>query len=355
MLSAQNLSFKLIFVILFFPSAILSRDGIPQLHRFEDSRVSMACTYTIALYGDDPKQLPLITAAALDEVDRIDSLMSHYDRDSPLSRINREAGQGPVLVEPELFHFLQRCVGYSRESNGAFDVTVGPLMKAWGFFRGEGRIPWFFELWSVLRRVGYQHLILDGQQRTVQFERSGMELDLGGIAKGYAVDRVVTLLSEQHIGSAFVSAGGSTLYGLGAPPGSLGWEVKLRDPLDPHNSKKSAATVVLKNQCLSVSGNYEKFFKVRGVTYSHIMDPRTGRPVENMLSVAVVTNSGTDGDALDNAFYVEGVEKGKALLPHYPGTEVFFFLPERDKAWKMTRLSEQSRLQSEENPPPGTR
>ena len=99
---------------------------------------------------------------------------------------------------------------------------MGPLMKAWGFFRGEGRVPWSFELWSVLRKVGYQHLRLDATQRTIQFERSGMELDLGGIAKGYAVDRVVELLKEQHIERAFVSAGGSTLYGLGAPPDSSG-------------------------------------------------------------------------------------------------------------------------------------
>ena len=315
----------------------------PKLHRFEDSRVSMACTYTVVVYGTDPKQLPLITTAALDEVDRIDALMSNYKPESPLSQINREAGEHAVLVEPELFHFLERCVRYSQQSEGAFDVTVGPLMKAWGFFRGEGRIPWSFELWNVLRKVGYQHLRLDSMQRTIQFARSGMELDLGGIAKGYAVDRVVELLKEQRIERAFVSAGGSTLYGLGAPPDTPGWEVKVQDPLAPHDPKKSATTVVLNNKCLSVSGNYEKFFKVRGVTYSHIMDPRTGRPVENMLSVAVITQNGTDGDALDNSFYVQGVEKGKALLPLYPGIEVLFFLPDGEKAWKMVRLGSEKR------------
>ena len=330
-------------VVLVVSTLQATESGSPTLHRFEDSRVSMACTYTVVVYGTDPKQLPLITTAALDEVDRIDALMSNYKPESPLSQINREAGQHPVLVEPELFRFLERCVRYSQQSEGAFDITVGPLMKAWGFFRGEGRIPWFFELWNVLRNVGYQHLRLNASQRTVQFARAGMELDLGGIAKGYAVDRVVELLKEQRIEQAFVSAGGSTLYGLGAPPDSPGWEVKLQDPLTPHDPKKSAATVLLKNQCLSVSGNYEKFFKVRGVTYSHIMDPRTGRPVENMLSVAVITQTGTDGDALDNAFYVQGVEKGKALLPLYPGLEVFFFLPEGDKAWKMVRLASEKR------------
>jgi FAD:protein FMN transferase len=298
----------------------------------------MACTYAIVVYGPNPKQLPLITTAALDEVDRIDDLMSNYKPDSPLSRINREAAEKPVIVEPELFRFLQKCLRYSQQSEGAFDITVGPLMKAWGFFRGEGRIPWFFELWNVLRKVGYQHLILDERQKTVQFARSGMELDLGGIAKGYAVDRVVELLKEQKIERGLISAGGSTLYGLGAPPDTPGWEVKLRDPILPHDSGKSPATVCLKNQSLSVSGNYEKFFKIRGVTYSHIMDPRTGRPAENMLSVAVVSQNGTDGDALDNMFYVQGVEKGKALLPLYPGIEVFFFLPGNDKPWKMVRL-----------------
>jgi len=330
-------------VVLVVSTLQAKESNSPKLHRFEDSRVSMACTYTVVVYGTDPKQLPLITTAALDEVDRIDALMSHYKPESPLSQINREAGQHPVRVEPELFRFLERCVRYSQQSEGAFDITVGPLMKAWGFFRGEGRIPWFFELWSVLRNVGYQHLRLDSTQRTIQFARSGMELDLGGIAKGYAVDRVVELLKEQQIERAFVSAGGSTIYGLGAPPDSPGWEVKVQDPLAPHDSKKSAATVLLKNQCLSVSGNYEKFFKVRGVTYSHIMDPRSGRPVENMLSVAVITQTGTDGDALDNAFYVQGVEKGKALLPLYPGLEVFFFLPDGSKGWKMVRLASEKR------------
>jgi thiamine biosynthesis lipoprotein len=333
-----------IFLVVLLLSTFQAKETTSQkLHRFEDSRVSMACTYTVVVYGTDPKQLPLITTAALDEVDRIDALMSNYKPESPLSQINREAGEHPVLVEPELFHFLQRCVHYSQQSEGGFDVTVGPLMKAWGFFRGEGRIPWSFELWSVLRNVGYQHLRLDAAQRTIQFARSGMELDLGGIAKGYAVDRVVDLLKEQHIERAFVSAGGSTLYGLGAPPDSPGWEVKVQDPISPHDPKKSATTVVLKNKCLSVSGNYEKFFKVRGVTYSHVMDPRTGRPVENMLSVAVITENGTDGDALDNAFYVQGVDKGKALLPLYPGIEVLFFLPDGDKAWKMVRLGGEKR------------
>jgi thiamine biosynthesis lipoprotein len=126
---------------------------------------------------------------------------------------------------------------------------------------------------------------------------------------------------------------------MGAPPDRSGWEVKLRDPLSPHDPKKSSITILLKDRCLSVSGNYEKFFVEGGVTYSHIMNPKTGRPVENMLSVAVLTQNGTDGDALDDSFYVLGLEKSKPLLTKYPDTEVFFFLPGGEKQWKMERLS----------------
>jgi FAD:protein FMN transferase len=324
--------------VLLVAGPLAAKTKEPALFRYEGSRVSMACPYSIVIYGKEAKQLPLIVEAGLDEVDRIDNLMSNYKPDSALSRINKDAGKGPVLVEPELFNFIQRCVDYSQESDGAFDITVGPLMKAWGFFRGEGRIPWPFELWSVLKRVGYQHLILSPEERTIQFARSGMELDLGGIAKGYAVDRVVSLLKEYKIEKAFVSAGGSTLYGLGSPPDRDGWEVQIRDPLFPKDPKKSAETVWLKNRSLSVSGNYEKFFRVGGITYSHIMDPHTGRPVENMLSVAVLTDTGLDGDALDNVFYVQGVEKSKGILEKYPGIEAFLFLPESQQGWKMVHL-----------------
>ncbi len=315
-----------------------ARDKQKELLRFEDSRVSMACTYTVVVYGSDAKQLPLITSAALDEVDRIDHLMSNYKANSPLSQLNRNATKGLVLVEPELFDFIQLCLKYSEESNGAFDITVGPLMKAWGFFEGEGRVPWFFELWNARRKVGYRHLRLNPTRRTIHFDRPGMELDLGGIAKGYAVDRVVELLKENKVERAFVSAGGSTLYGLGTPPNQEGWEVKIRDPLHPNDPHKNAETVLLRNRVLSVSGNYERFFRVRGKTYSHIMDPRTGRPVENMLSVAVVTDKGVEGDALDNVFYVLGMEKSKAYLNKHPRTEAFFFFPEGERRWKMVHL-----------------
>jgi FAD:protein FMN transferase len=308
-------------------------DRPPALARFEGSRVSMACVYSIVAYGD--ASVPTVIERALDEVDRIDRLMSHYKRDTPLSQLNRSGANGPVPVDPELFDFIVECLRYSRESGGAFDVTVGPLMKAWGFFTGEGRVPPESEIAELRTRVGYRHVVVDVERKTIRFDVPGVELDLGGIAKGYAVDRAVGVLKSHGVGAALVSAGGSTIYGLGSPPGRRGWDVALRDPVD---STRTAMTVRLKDRALSVAGRSEKSFEVAGVRYSHIMDPRTGRPVQGVLSVAVLTTNGTEGDALDDTLYVEGVEKGREHLKRLPATEAFFFLPAPRKGWQVVRL-----------------
>jgi thiamine biosynthesis lipoprotein len=305
------------------------------LIRYEDSRVAMACTYSIVAYGEDEQKLKQAVNEAFDEVDRIDRLMSHYKPDSPLSQLNRAAAQRPVKTDPELFNFIAECLRYSRVSNGAFDITVGPLMKAWGFFRGAGRMPSHTEIRAVRKQIGWQHLSLNVAEQTIHFACDGVELDLGGIAKGYAVDRVSVLLKQHGIARALISAGGSTIYGLGSPPDSKVWEIQLQDPLD---ARKIAQTIRLKDQSLSVSGRAEKFFELNGKRYSHIMNPRTGRPVMNVLSVAVIAPTGTMGDALDNAFYVQGVNGARALLRQYANTQVIFFLPNGLHRWKSVHL-----------------
>ena len=295
----------------------------------------MGCTCTVRACGPDAAALPEIVDAALDEVDRVDRLMSHYRPDSPLSQLNRGAASGPVAVEPELLAFLDVCLRWSRESDGAFDVTVGPLMKAWGFFRDEGRVPEKEELAAVLQVVGYRRVVLDRAAGTVRFDRPGVELDLGGIGKGYAVDRVVDLLRRRGIASALVNLGGSSVYGLGAPPGREAWEIGIQDPT---HAAKTALTVTLRDRALSVSGGYARFFEKDGVTYAHIMDPRTGKPVQGILSVAVLTESATDGDALDNVLFVQGLDRARPFLERYRSTEALFFLPQPGGRWRLVRV-----------------
>jgi FAD:protein FMN transferase len=301
--------------------------------RLEAVRLSMGSAYSIIAYGD-AATLPRTLESAFDEVDRIDRLMSHYKPESPLSRLNREASAGPVRVDPELFTFLAEALRYARESGGAFDVTVGPLMKAWGFFRGGGHLPSERELAAARAAVGYRHVILNRREGTVSFDHPGVQLDLGGIAKGYAVDRVVALLRHAGVQAALVSAGGSTVYALGAPPGEEGWPVEIADPVD---AGAVAFRTRLRDRALSISGSAEKSFQRDGVTYSHIMDPRAGRPVRGMLGVAVLAETGTAGDALDNVFFVWGVAKTRRSIRLFPGAEALLFEP-RGATWTMTRL-----------------
>jgi thiamine biosynthesis lipoprotein len=312
--------------------------GADSARHYEVARMSMACLYAIEAYAPQSVELEAAAEEALDEVDRIDRLMSHYKPDSPLSEINREAATHPVRPPRELFDFIAESVRYSSRSSGAFDITVGPLMKAWGFFRGDGRMPSSSELGAAARLVGVRHLRLDAEAGTVAFDAQGVELDLGGIAKGYAIDRAVRVLRARGVTAALVSAGGSTVYGIGQPPGAEAWAVDIQDPLD---SRRSATTVRLRDRSLSIAGRSEKGFEIGGVRYSHIMDPRTGRPVQGVLTVAVLSDTGTDGDALDDALFVLGPAASRQLLNQVPGTAALWMLPRGARGWTIVREESQ--------------
>ena len=298
--------------------------------RLESSVVAMGSAYSVAVYGEDRTRMEEAVDAAFAEVHRLDEMLSNYNPESEVSEVNHTAAERPVAVTPELFDLLSACVKYSRESDGAFDITVGPLMKVWGFYKGTGRLPHRAEVRAALDRVGYRNIVLDGANRTVQFGRSGVELDPGGIGKGYAVDRMIEVLKQYGIRTALVSASGSSIYGLGAPPGEKGWKVQIRDPKD---QSKSVAEVYLKDASMSTSGNYEKFFRAEGKIYSHIMDPRTGWPAQGVLSVSVVAPRTLDSEAWTKPFFVNGREWAAKHKP--AGLRAFFCedLPEKSCAW----------------------
>ena len=298
--------------------------------RLESSVVAMGSAYSVVVYGEDRTRMEEAVDAAFAEVQRLDQMLSNYKPESELSEINRYAGERPVAVTQEMFDLLSACVEYSRESEGAFDITVGPLMKVWGFYKGTGRLPHRAEILGAMERVGYRNIVLDAPHRTVRFAKEGTELDPGGIGKGYAVDRMVDVLKQYGIRTALVSASGSSIYGLGTPPDERGWKVEIRDP---KNEKKSVAEVYLKDESMSTSGNYEKFFRAEGRIYSHIMDPRTGWPAQGVLSVSAITPHTTDSEAWTKPLFVNGPAWARKHKP--AGLRAFFCedTPEQTCAW----------------------
>jgi len=275
-----------------------------EMLRFEANADAMGSTYSVILYGEDRNKLEAASDLAFAEARRLDLLLSNYKPESEWSKMNREAANRPLPVSKELFDLLTVCINYSRQSQGTFDITVGPLMKAWGFYMGEGHLPKPGELKQAMGQIGYQNIVLNPAKQTVFFTKKDLNLDPGGVGKGYAVDRMAAILKQQGIGAALISGGGSSIYCLGAPPDKpSGWRIQIKDPQD---DSKAAAEVSLKNQSLSTSGSYEKFFVAEGKTWSHIMDPRTGYPSQGTLSVSVISPLTLDSEVWAKPYFILG-------------------------------------------------
>ena len=281
--------------------------------RYESSVDAMGSTFSITAWGSDRGNLAAAVETALEEARRLDRLLSNYRPESEWSAVNRGAAAGGVTVSQEMYDLLAACVRYSEQSEGTFDITVGPLMRVWGFYKGSGRIPHRSELRAALARTGYKNLSLQTTTRTVRFKNAGLELDPGGIGKGYAVDRMATILRQAGVSGALINAGGSSMYGLNTPPEEpRGWKVVIRDP---KRAERHVAELYLKNESMSTSGSYEKFFQAGKRIYSHIMDPRTGYPAQGMYSVSVLAPRGIDSEAWTKPTYIQGRQWAAKHLP----------------------------------------
>ncbi len=285
-----------------------------ELLRLQKNGDAMGTTFSIIVYGTGLKDMEAATGAAFAELQRLDGMLSNYKAGSEWSLVNRFAAQRPVKVSPELFHLLSECLRYSRQTGGAFDISVGPLVKVWGFYGGRGQLPRPEDVTAALALVGYRRLRLDDTAGTVSFDLSGVEIDPGGIGKGYAVDRMAGILRQHGLATALVTASGSSIYGMGAPPEEpRGWRVEISHPKD---RRRSVAEVFLKDMAISTSGTYEKSFRRGGRTFSHIIDPRTGRPAEGMESVTVVAPHAIDTEAWTKPYFINGRAWAAAHRPN---------------------------------------
>lgn len=257
----------------------------------------------ITAWGASPTRLEEAVAAAFAEFEQVDAVMSNHRSDSELSRINQRAFQEPVAVSDLMFEVVQEALRISEATKGGFDVTIHPLTELWGFVWKLHRMPAPAELQKALPRVGYQKVRLDPATRSIRFLDPGVSMDLGGIGKGFAVDRAVDRMVALGVTNLLVRAGGD-LRVMGDAPGRKGWIVQIEDP-----RKEGRRTAVqLVNAALSTSGTYENFFKVNGKVYSHILDPRTGLPVEGIASCTLIARRCVESDAWATACIVYGVE-----------------------------------------------
>ncbi len=260
--------------------------------------------------------------AALHEINRIESLLSRFRGDSEISRINHGIGPREMPVDPEVGRVIAKALRYAERTGGAFDPTAGALSRLWGFGPDGPRSapPNAEEIGAALGRVGYRHLLVDEEGSRLTIGRHGIELDLGAMGKGYAVDRAVAVLKLHGIERGWVSCGSSG-YGLGAPMGQAGWRIAIRDPRRPD---RLIETVQICDQAVSTSGAYEQFFVYNGKQHGHICDPRTGYPAAGPASVTVIAATATQADILSTAACVMGVEEGLGFLQSESGVEACF-------------------------------
>jgi len=276
------------------------------------ARPAMGTRFELVLYGEDPVHLRAAGEEALAEIERLDGQLSLYHADSELRGLNARAARGPVAVEPRFFRLLQQAAQIGKETNGAFDLTITPLLECWGFIGGTGDYPEPAAVEAARERVGWPLLELDEAHFTVRFLHPGVRLDLGAIGKGYALERAAALLRDNGVTWGLLHGGTSTSYGLGPSPEADGWSIAIDHP-HPSSPSGPLATVSLRDHALSVSAVTGKFFVHDGQRWGHVLDPRTGFPVQHTLLAAVALPSPTAADAWSTALLVLG-QDGLALL-----------------------------------------
>ena len=287
----------------------------------ERTEAIMGTRIYVELWADDAAKGDAAIEAVMAEMRRIDDLMSHYKPESQLSQINARASQEPVQVDPELFDLIKLSTHYSQITEGAFDITYASVGHLYDYPHHVR--PTEEQIKAALPAVNWRNMLLDPEHHTVKFERPGMRIDLGGIGKGYAVDRGIAILQARGIKHAVVTAGGdSRIIGdrMGRP-----WLVGIRDPDDKN---KVVTRIPLVDSAMSTSGDYERYFDEGGVRYHHIIDPHTGHSASKVRSATILAPTATQTDGMSKTAFVLGPEKALEIINRMPEYDAIFITPD---------------------------
>jgi len=290
---------------------------------------AMATRFEILLQGEDPVALRAAGEEALAEVKRLHQRLSFYDPSSTVSHINREAFHSPVQISPNLFSLFELSLDIYHKTDHAFDITVGPLVKTWGFFGGSGTCPNKTDQHEAMEKIGMDKVILDNHNCTVAFERDGMAIDLGAIGKGYAIEEASTILLECGVTSALIHGGTSTMIAIGIPsPDDDGWPIGVVDPQNPTNVLTS---IKICDESFSVSAPHGKAFQKDGKIWGHVIDPRLGYPVQGANLSAVSHMSATVSDALSTAFLAVDRTEISHIAKKFSGIRILNIYTDQDE------------------------
>jgi thiamine biosynthesis lipoprotein len=291
---------------------------------FSDVRLMLGTIVEINVYGEDGADLKDGVEAAFKRISEIEIIADRYTGKSEISKINRTAASSPVAVSEELFEMLTISREVSDLTSGAFDVTTASLVDLWAFDT-DGRLPGKDEIERALLDVGFRKVVLDEKNSTVSLDGPGIKVDLGGMAKGYAVSEALDVLEEFGIESGVINAGGDMAI-LGSKTGKP-WKIGVQDPRDPENL---CAVLSLEDTSVVTSGDYERFFEIGGTRYHHILDPHTGYPARKSISVTVIFGDAAWADALATAIFVLGPKEGLDLANSLPSCEALIVGPNED-------------------------
>lgn len=299
-------------------AATLCRADTDSLTRYSYTEYHMGVDVRLVVYAPDKPTAERACAAAFERFAELDTIMSDYRPDSELMRLCAKAGGPPVAVSRDLFTVLQRAQEVAKKSDGAFDVTCGPLITLWRQARKTHVLPSAEEIAQAREHVGWRKVVLDSRKRTVRLLVPGMKLDLGGIGKGYADDCAQETLRRNGITRALVEAGGDIVV-TDPPPGEKGWKIQVANA-----AKAPQAPILLfSNRAISTSGDTEQFVEIGGKRYSHIVDPRTGQALTDRIQVTITAPNGLTSDSLSKVVSVLGEEKGEPIAKTYRNIEVF--------------------------------
>jgi thiamine biosynthesis lipoprotein len=283
----------------------------------------MGTTVELTVVAPTPEAGEAALKAGFAEVARLEQVFSSYRTDSELAAVNARAGSGPTPASSDFVTLLARSLAVARDTGGAFNPLMGPVIKLWGIPQAP-KVPTPEELVALKPLVDLKGVTVNAKAGTVTLARPGMALGFGGIAKGYTADRVKALLEARGIRAGIVAVAGD-LRVFGTRPDGSPWRIGVRHPRD---DTKPLATLALTDGAVSTSGDYERFFVVDGKRYHHILDPRTLWPATDAVSVTVLAPQGVVADGLSTALFVMGVDAGQALVERTPGVEALFVAPD---------------------------